>query len=94
MNIRYGRRIGRYLCAADNENYDMVDLGNATSFPLLPVSQVPSENIQIKPLAAPISDEEFLILSNTGANAMGVFITGNGDPVRGTLELPSYPESI
>jgi vacuolar protein sorting-associated protein 3 len=25
---------------------------------------------------------------------LGVFITGDGDPVRGTLEWPSHPESI
>ncbi|KAI5122616.1 hypothetical protein M0805_008706 [Coniferiporia weirii] len=94
LNIRYGRRIGRHLCAADSENYDMIDLAAATSFPVLPFSQAPDEATRVKPLATPISDEEFLILSDMGQSAMGVFITGNGDPVRGTLEWPSYPESI
>ncbi|KAH8108778.1 hypothetical protein DFH11DRAFT_1710480 [Phellopilus nigrolimitatus] len=94
LSIRYGRRVGRYLCAADNENYDMIDLATATSFPLLPFSQVPDETSRIKPLVAPVSDEEFLLVSNMGQSAMGVFVTGNGDPVRGTIEWPSYPESI
>lgn len=94
MQIRYGRRIGRFLCAADHENYDMIDLASATSFPLLPFSQVPGDNDQTQPLVVPISEEEFLLLSNMGQSAMGVFITGNGDPVRGTLAWASYPKSI
>ncbi|THH03162.1 hypothetical protein EW145_g6477 [Phellinidium pouzarii] len=95
MNIRYGRRNGRYLCAADSENYDMIDLAAATSISLLPFSQIPEESTRVKPLVSPISDEEFLILSNMGPSTMGVFVASNtGDPVRGTLEWPSYPESI
>ncbi|KAL5523259.1 hypothetical protein ACEPAF_1526 [Sanghuangporus sanghuang] len=94
LNIRYGRRTGRYLCAADTENYDMIDLMAATSFPLLPYNQVPDETIQPKPSIVPISGEEFLLTTNMGTSAMGVFITGNGDPVRGTLEWQGYPESL
>ena len=94
LDIRYGRRAGRYLCAADTENYDMIDLVAATSFPLLPFNQVPDATNQTKPSVTPISDEEFLITSNMGVSAMGVFITGNGDPVRGTLGWTTYPESL
>jgi hypothetical protein len=35
-----------------------------------------------------------LILSWTGASTLGLFITGDGDPVRGTLEWPSHPEAV
>ena len=89
--------MGRYLCAADTENYDMIDLVASTSIPLLPFNQVPSPestNNIIRPLVVVISEEEFLLISSMGASAMGVFITGNGDPVRGTLEWRSYPRSI
>jgi len=41
-----------------------------------------------------VAEEEFLILSWTGAGTMGVFINLNGDPVRGTLQWPSHPLSI
>ena len=41
-----------------------------------------------------VADEEFLILSWTGAGTMGVFINLNGDPVRGTLQWPSHPLSV
>ena len=41
-----------------------------------------------------VSEEEFLILSWTGAGTMGVFINLNGDPVRGTLQWPSHPLSV
>lgn len=66
----------------------------ATSFPLLPYNQVPDGMAHIKPSIIPVSDEEFLLTTNMGASAMGVFITGNGDPVRGTLEWQGYPKSL
>lgn len=37
---------------------------------------------------------EFLILSWTGASTLGVFISGAGDPVRGTLEWPAHPRAV
>lgn len=47
----------------------------------------------IKPHILVISPSEFLILSWTGGSTMGVFITGDGDPVRGTLQWPAHPLS-
>jgi hypothetical protein len=41
-----------------------------------------------------ISENEFLILSWTGTSTLGLFITADGDPVRGTLEWSSHPEAI
>ena len=91
--IRYGRRSGRYLCGADSENYNMVDLLENSSLPLLPFNQA-QDGSKTRPSIFPVSDEEFLMLSNMGVSAMGVFITSGGDPVRGTLEWEAYPLSI
>ncbi|KAG2008615.1 hypothetical protein CC2G_014029 [Coprinopsis cinerea AmutBmut pab1-1] len=89
------KRAGKYLCFADKENYNMVDLEDAQLFPLLPISQAPSQDgAKIRPMINVISENEFLILSWTGASTLGLFITGDGDPVRGTLEWPSYPLGI
>jgi hypothetical protein len=43
-----------------------------------------------------VSDGKFLILSWTGAGAMGLFINLNGDPVcgRSTLQRSSHPLSV
>ena len=100
--IHLARRSGRYLCVADHENYNMIDLETASLFPLLPISQAPSEQPiseapqapVVKPFIVVISDFEFLILSWTGASTLGLFITGEGDPVRGTLEWSSHPVSV
>ncbi len=62
--------------------------------PLLPISQALDTTIVVKPSITAITESEFLILSWTGASTLGVFITGDGDPVRGTLEWPSHPEAI
>lgn len=70
----------------------MIDLNAASFLPMLPISQVP--DVTVKPSMTVISENEFLILSWTGASTLGVFITGDGDPVRGTLEWPSYPEAV
>nr|VWP00442.1 Uncharacterized protein [Ganoderma boninense] len=88
------RRTGKYLCVADRENYGMIDLEQASMIPLLPISQAPDTTLVVKPSITIISESEFLILSWTGASTLGVFITGDGDPVRGTLEWPSHPEAI
>lgn len=90
-----GRRTGRYLCYADHENYNIVDLEKAELFPILPISQAPAgDKTKVKPLITVISDNEFLILSWTGASTLGLFITGSGDPVRGTLQWDTYPLGI
>ncbi|KAI0918331.1 hypothetical protein AcV5_002343 [Taiwanofungus camphoratus] len=87
------RRTGRYLCIADKENYNMIDLEMASLIPLLPLSQTP-DVVSVKPSITVISENEFLILSWTGTSTLGLFINGDGDPVRGTLEWPSHPESV
>jgi len=89
------RRSGKYLCMADKEMYSVVDLNAASLIPLLPVSQAfNTPDIVVKPSITVINDREFLILSWNGENTMGVFITGDAEPVRGTLEWPSHPEAV
>jgi vacuolar protein sorting-associated protein 3 len=70
----------------------MVDLERASLFSIIPLSQDPS--VTVKPSITVIGDYEFLIISWTGASTMGLFITGDGDPVRGTLEWPRHPEAV
>lgn len=71
----------------------MIDLEMASLIPLLPLSQTP-DVVSVKPSITVISENEFLILSWTGTSTLGLFINGDGDPVRGTLEWPSHPESV
>ncbi|KAF8333764.1 hypothetical protein F5887DRAFT_1063626 [Amanita rubescens] len=83
------KRIGPSLCIADNVHYNIINLDEASLFPILPLSQaIDPTPFPIKPSITVIGDSEFLILSWTGASTIGVFITG------GTLEWPSYPESV
>ncbi|KAM6503566.1 hypothetical protein JOM56_000509 [Amanita muscaria] len=89
------KRIGHSLCIADAVHYNIVDLEQASLFPILPLSQAEdSPEPAIKPSITVIGDSEFLILSWTGMSTLGLFITGEGDAVRGTLEWPSHPESV
>jgi hypothetical protein len=89
------KRIGQSLCIADSVHYNIVDLERVSLFPILPLSQAaePTDFV-VKPSITVVGDSEFLILSWMGASTLGVFITGEGDPVRGTLEWPSHPESV
>ena len=87
--------MGKALCIADNNCYSVVDLEGASMFPILPLSQAPDPTpFVVKPSITVIGNSEFLILSWTGASTLGLFITGDGDPVRGTLEWPSHPEAV
>jgi len=87
------RRSGSYLCIADKEFYHMVDLNAASTFPMVPISQA-GDGKFVRPSITVINENEFLLLSWTGQATIGIFITVDGDPVRGTLEWPTYPESI
>ena len=89
----FARRTGQWLCLADKESYNVINLETATMIAVLPVSQA-QDGLQIKPSITVISDNEFLIDSWTGASSLGLFITGEGEPVRGTLEWPAHPDSI
>ncbi|KAI0279038.1 hypothetical protein BGY98DRAFT_1096408 [Russula aff. rugulosa BPL654] len=90
------RRIGLCLCIADREFYSLISLDAVTATQLLPISQVPPEpgTRPHRPMIQVVADEEFIILSWTGAGTMGLFINLNGDPVRGTLQWPSHPLSV
>ncbi|KAJ7158395.1 hypothetical protein C8R43DRAFT_1087068 [Mycena crocata] len=73
------RRSGQCLCIADKTQYSIVDLPFAGSPGICVTGDSPTE---------------FLILSWTGASTLGVFISGAGDPVRGTLEWPAHPRAV
>ncbi|XP_006463098.1 hypothetical protein AGABI2DRAFT_73334 [Agaricus bisporus var. bisporus H97] len=89
------RRTGHHLCFADNEYYNMVDLDQASLFQLLPLRQILDPTPwKVEPIVTVIGENEFLITSWTGSSALGVFITGDGDPVRGTLEWAGYPKAV
>ncbi|KAG1903119.1 CNH domain-containing protein [Suillus fuscotomentosus] len=88
------QRSGRHLCIATADIYSVIDLVTAQMFELLPVTQVEVTAGTIKPHIVVISPSEFLLLSWTGGSTLGLFVTGDGDPVRGTLEWPAYPVSV
>jgi len=91
----HARRIGRSLCIADQKNYSLVDLEVASLFPILPLSQAyEPASFVVNPSITVIGSREFLILSWTGTSTLGVFISAEGDPVRGTLQWPSHPKAI
>jgi len=89
------KRAGHVLCYADNDFYNMVDLNQASLLQLLPLCQSTEDTpFEIKPIIEAVGENELLILSWTGTSALGVFITGDGDPVRGTLEWSGYPKAV
>jgi hypothetical protein len=91
------RRSGLYLCIADKTQYGIVDLASAELTPLMPISQAfDTDSFTGSPGICVTGDNptEFLILSWTGTSTLGVFISGGGDPVRGTLEWPAHPRAV
>ncbi|KAI0685110.1 hypothetical protein BC835DRAFT_1458657 [Cytidiella melzeri] len=87
------RRNGKFLCVADQKFYNMIDLHAASMLQLLPLSQTEGSG-PVKPFILVINEVEFLILSWTGNGTLGLFIDGNGDPVRGTLQWPTHPKAV
>ncbi|WVQ99304.1 hypothetical protein IAU59_006436 [Kwoniella sp. CBS 9459] len=93
-----------YLCAAipsttpeQSSLYSLIDLSDASLTEVLPVTQIDQAvaDFDVNPNVVVIPGEnEFLVTSYTGSSTMGVFLNGQGDPVRGTMEWPSHPLRI
>lgn len=90
-----------YLCISDLETYSLVSLLETTLSPVLPVSQLadPADlPFRVRPNIAVVQEDEFLITSCNNANGIGgtvgVFISGEGDPVRGSVEWDENPRSL
>ncbi|WVQ72620.1 hypothetical protein IAR50_002178 [Cryptococcus sp. DSM 104548] len=96
-----------YLCCAlypPSEDDDppeltncIIDLSDASLTPVAPVDrsspgaegEKKNANIVVIP-----GEDEFLVTSYSGFSTLGLFLNGQGDPVRGTLEWESHPISI
>ncbi|WVF71576.1 hypothetical protein IAT40_006384 [Kwoniella sp. CBS 6097] len=93
-----------YLCAAipsttpdQSPLYSLIDLSDASLTEVLPVTQIDQAvaEFEVNPNVVVIPGEnEFLVTSYTGSSTMGVFLNGQGDPVRGTMEWASHPLRI
>ncbi|KAH9018541.1 hypothetical protein EDB85DRAFT_2154432 [Lactarius pseudohatsudake] len=86
--------IRNVMCfAVDHRHIVRPSLPMDSPAPVLPVDLNQAHDPH-RPMIVVVAEEEFLILSWTGAGTMGVFINVNGDPVRGTLQWPNHPLSI
>lgn len=89
------KRSGSTLYIADGENYSLVNLEQAISMPLLPISQAMDPTpIPIVPHILVCPQDQYLVLSWTGTGTIGVFLTDEGMPTRGTLQFDGHPDSI
>ncbi|KAI8819120.1 vacuolar sorting protein 39 domain 2-domain-containing protein [Fimicolochytrium jonesii] len=84
--VRYDSRI----CAADGEQYKLIFLDNGSMIPLFPYDR----SLQ-NPVVAVFGEGEFVLVTATPQGlGLGVFISQNGEPVRGTLEWTAIPKSL
>ncbi|KAF9788229.1 hypothetical protein BJ322DRAFT_1047828, partial [Thelephora terrestris] len=86
------RRTGPLLFVADKGNFNLLDLKRGTLLPVMPLSH--AGVVPAKPIITVIGSNEFLIVSNVDDRGLAVFISGSGDPVRGTFEYSKYPVSV
>ncbi|KAG0374480.1 transforming growth factor, beta receptor associated protein 1 [Mortierella sp. AD032] len=88
-----------FICVADVNDFNLIDSRVGRMIPVLPVVQSSNSgtNAQVlKPVCIAITENEFLLASATssGQTAIGIFCSGAGDPVRGTLQFSSYPRAL
>lgn len=60
--------------------------------PVMPLSH--AGEAPEKPIITVIGSNEFLIVSILEGRGLAVFISGSGDPVRGTFEYSNYPVAV
>ncbi|KAF9428575.1 transforming growth factor, beta receptor associated protein 1 [Podila epigama] len=88
-----------FICVADAQDFKLIDSRVGRMIPVLPVVQSATSGSSaqvVKPVCVAIAENEFLLASATssGQTAIGIFCSGNGDPVRGTLQWSSYPRAL
>ncbi|KAG0212916.1 transforming growth factor, beta receptor associated protein 1 [Mortierella sp. GBA30] len=88
-----------FVCFADANDFNLIDCRVGRMIPVLPVVQSTSSGSSaqvLKPACIAIAENEFLLASATssGQTAIGIFCSGAGDPVRGTLQWSSYPRAL
>jgi vacuolar protein sorting-associated protein 3 len=87
------KRIGNFLCLADSENYNMIDLHEATLNPLIPISQA-QDGSSFRSVIQTDANNEFLVLSWTGSSTLCIFFNGSGDPPSRLIEYPMQVSSL
>lgn len=89
---------GGTIAFADQQSYHLMIPPSTASIPLFPFQNDNSgSQMSPLPLISAVGDDEFLLTmppANQQSKAIGIFINANGEPVRGTLEWPSYPAAI
>ncbi|KAG8917630.1 hypothetical protein FRC01_002324, partial [Tulasnella sp. 417] len=86
---------GPHLCLADPKSYWIINVDVGEALELMEWSQDQSlPPRHVKPLIIVSDPSEFMLAIWTGNGALGFFMTGNGDPTRGTLDYPQHPLSI
>ncbi|KAG8884781.1 hypothetical protein FRB97_003302 [Tulasnella sp. 331] len=86
---------GPHLCIADRKSYWIINVDAAEALDLMDWSHVPlEENSPIRPILVVTEQSEFMLVVWTGNGSLGFFMSGTGDPVRGTMEYPQHPISI
>ena len=60
--------------------------------PVMPLSH--AGEVPAKPIITAIGSNEFLIVSTMEGRGLAVFVSGSGDPVRGTFEYSNYPVTV
>ncbi|KAG9050608.1 hypothetical protein FS837_004133 [Tulasnella sp. UAMH 9824] len=86
---------GPHLCLADPKSYWIVNVDAGEALELMEWSQDQSlPPRHVKPLIVVSDPSEFMLAIWTGNGALGFFMTGAGDPTRGTLDYPQHPLSI
>jgi hypothetical protein len=92
------------LCLADSQIYKLINLQQSSVTLLIPTPQIPVTSPTLllgsgtqlvpRPLVAVVKKDEFLVVSGSADNQIGIFVNANGDAIRGTLQWSSYPKAL
>ncbi len=81
---------GRLACFADDQMYNLISLKKESITPLFPYDQE-----VLRPIVHSISRNEWVLVTGSPQGfGIGIFVSGSGEPIRGTLQWPSIPISI
>ncbi|CAA18287.1 CORVET complex WD repeat subunit Vps3 [Schizosaccharomyces pombe] len=94
-NIQTARVNGHIVCLVTENSFELLDILTFDTTPLFPIIKYDSENngLMYKPMIV-LHSNEFLLITGSPKDAIGLFVDSQGNVTRSTLTFSFYPKHV
>ncbi|EPX71878.1 GTPase regulator Vps3 [Schizosaccharomyces octosporus yFS286] len=94
-NVQTAAVLGNIVCLVTDQSFELVDILTSESIPLFPIIKCDSEKNELsyKPIIVS-QNNEFLLITGSPKDAIGLFVDINGNVTKSTLTFSFYPKDV